>query len=74
MPKNGEMGLRKQCCIKRKCIHTVKAEADVTEAISRLHSVAEMYGKDMLSNTEINTTNVSHDSSFDTTARCARNR
>lgn len=50
IPNNGGLGLRKQCCIQRKCIRTAKAEADVTEAISRLHSVAEMYGKDMLSN------------------------
>lgn len=44
-PKNGGPGLKKQCCIKRKCIRTAKAEADVADAISRLHSLRDMYGK-----------------------------
>ena len=45
-PKNGGPGLKKQCYIKQKCIHTAKAEADVADAISRLHTLKEMYGKD----------------------------
>ena len=49
-PKNGGLGLKKQCCIKRKCIRTAKAEADVADAISRLHSLRDMYGKDTMSN------------------------
>ena len=36
-PKNGGPGIKKQCCIKRKCIRTAKAEADVANVISRLH-------------------------------------
>ncbi len=44
--KNGGPGLKKQCCAKRKCIRTAKAEADVADVISRLHSLRDMYGKD----------------------------
>ena len=45
-PKNGGLGLKKQCCIKRKCIRTAKGEADVADAISRLHSLRDIYGKE----------------------------
>lgn len=34
--KNGGPGIKKQCCIKRKCIRTAKAEADIKTSISRL--------------------------------------
>ena len=37
-------GIKKQCCIKRKCIRTAKAEADVANVISRLYTILVVRG------------------------------
>ena len=43
--KNGGAGLKKQCCVKRRCICTAKNEADIDNAISQLSQLQDKHGK-----------------------------
>ena len=74
--KNGGLGLKKQCCIKRKCIRTAKAEADVADAISRLHSLRNTYCKDNVKHfyTMVIHVTVYIIYSFHSKAKCARKK
>ena len=43
--KNGGPGLKRQRCVKRRCIRTAKNGADIDNAISQLRQLQDKYGK-----------------------------
>ena len=47
--KNSGPGLKRQCCVKRRCIHIAKNEADIDNAISQLCQLQDQYGKRLYS-------------------------
>ena len=47
--KNGGPGLKRQHCVKRRCIRTAKNEADIDNAISQLRQLQDKYGKRLYS-------------------------
>lgn len=42
--KNSGPGLKRQCCVKRRCIRIAKNEADIDNAISQLCQLQDQYG------------------------------
>ena len=47
--KNGGPGLKRQCCVKKRCIRTAKNEADIDNAISQLCQLQDKYGRQLYS-------------------------